>query len=57
MRNSGFIISTILLRLSFSVEGLLNTLLIITALLFGLLMLIIHNQFEKQLAQEEAKER
>lgn len=57
MRNSGFIISTILLRLSFSIEGLLNTLLIITALLFGLLMLIIHNQFEKQLAQEEAKER
>lgn len=57
MRNSGFIISTILLRLSFSIEGLLNTLLIITALLFGLLMLIIHNQFEKQLAQEEVKER
>jgi hypothetical protein len=53
MRNSGFIISTILLRLSFSVEGLLNNLLILTALLFGLLMLVVHNQFEKQLAREE----
>lgn len=51
MRNSGFIISTILLRLSFSVEGLLNNLLILTALLFGLLMLMLHNQFEKQLAK------
>lgn len=53
MRNSGFIISTILLRLSFSVEGLLNNLLILTALLFGLLMLMLHNQFEKQLAKSD----
>ncbi len=46
IRNSGFIISTILIRLSFSVSGLLNTVLIITAILFGLLILIIHNKFE-----------
>lgn len=50
IRNSGFIISTILIRLSFSVEGLLNTLLILTAMVFGLLILYIHNQFEKQIA-------
>lgn len=55
MRNSAFIISTILLRLSFSVEGLLNNLLILTAVLFGLLMLVLHNQFEKQLAQSDSK--
>jgi len=55
MRNSGFIISTILIRLSFSVDGLLNTLLIVAALLFGLLMLIIHNQFEKLLARGEKR--
>jgi len=50
IRNSGFIISTILIRLSFSVDGLLNTLLIITAMVFGLLILYIHNQFERQIA-------
>lgn len=46
IRNSGFIISTILIRLSFSVTGLINTALIITAVLFGLLILLIHNQYE-----------
>lgn len=46
IRNSGFIISTILIRLSFSVSGLLNTVLIVTAIFFGLVILIIHNQFE-----------
>ena len=52
IRNSGFIISTILIRISFSVSGSINTVLIVSAVLFGLLMLIIHNKFEKQLAIE-----
>ena len=52
MRNSGFIISTILIRISFSVSGIINTVLIVFAILFGLLILIIHNKFEKQLAEE-----
>jgi hypothetical protein len=52
IRNSGFIISTILIRLSFSVSGLLNTLLIVSATIFGLLILIIHNKFEKEKAIE-----
>lgn len=47
IRNSGFIISTILIKVSFSVEGLINNALIIVAVLFGLLILLIHNQFEK----------
>jgi len=52
MRNSGFIISTILIRISFSVSGIMNTVLIVSAILFGLLILFIHNKFEKQLAKE-----
>ena len=52
IRNSGFIISTILIRISFSVSGIVNIVLIVAAILFGLLMLTIHNKFEKQLAKE-----
>lgn len=47
MRNSAFILSTILIRLSFSVTGLVSTVLILVAVLFGLAMLYIHNKFEK----------
>jgi hypothetical protein len=53
IRNSGFIISTILIRLSFAATGLLNTALIISAVVFGLVILIIHNQFEKKLSLQE----
>lgn len=52
IRNSGFIISTILIRMSFSVSGIMNTLLIVTAILFGLFMMFIHNKFEAQLIKE-----
>ncbi len=47
IRNSGFIISTILIRLSFSAEGLINNVLIITAVLFGVLILMLYYKFEK----------
>lgn len=47
IRNSGFVISTILIRLSFSVDGLVNTVLIIFAVLFGLIILVIHNMYER----------
>jgi hypothetical protein len=53
IRNSGFIISTILIRLSFSVDGLLNNTLIIAAIIFGLLILIIHNKFEQHIESEK----
>ncbi len=49
IRNSGFVISTILIRVSFSVDGLVNTVLIVFAVLFGLIILAIHNQFERHL--------
>ena len=47
IRNTGFIISTILLRLSFSVSGLTSILLIISGIIFGLLILLIYNAIEK----------
>ena len=47
IRNSGFIISTILIRMSFGVNGLINTILILVAVLFGLAILSIHNKYEK----------
>jgi hypothetical protein len=52
IRNSGFIISTILIRLSFSVDGFLNNCLIIGSIGFGLLILWIHNRFEKNISAE-----
>jgi hypothetical protein len=55
IRNSGFIISTILIRISFSVSGIINNILIVSAILFGLLILFIHNKFEKQLAADIEK--
>ena len=47
IRNSGFIISTILIRLSFGVSGLISTILILVAVLFGLAIITIHNKYEK----------
>lgn len=47
IRNSGFVISTILLKISFLSVGLLSNILIIGAVLFGYLILLIHNSYEK----------
>lgn len=47
IRNSGFIVSTILIRLSFSAGGLVSVALIVTSVLFGLLVLLIFNQYQK----------
>lgn len=46
IRNSGFIISTILIKLSFGTEGFLNTILIVIAVVFGVLILMLHNKYE-----------
>jgi hypothetical protein len=48
IRNSGFIISTILIRISFMTEGLTNIILILSSLLFGLFILLIYNECEKR---------
>ena len=47
IRNSGFIISTILMKLSFGIDGLLNTVMAVVAVLIGVILLKIHNQYEK----------
>jgi hypothetical protein len=47
IRNSGFIISTILIKLSFSAEGIMTTILVFVAVLFGVLILALHNQYDK----------
>ena len=47
IRNTGFIISTILLRLSFAASGLVSVVLIASGVLFGLLILYIYKKMEK----------
>ena len=47
IRNAGFIISTVLIRLSFSVTGLINIILIVGGVFFGVLILAIYNQYGK----------
>jgi hypothetical protein len=47
IRNSGFVISTILIRMSFAVTGFISTILIVVAVLFGLAIIAIHNKYEK----------
>ncbi|MEL6393166.1 MAG: hypothetical protein AAFR97_10470, partial [Bacteroidota bacterium] len=48
IRNSGFVISTIMLKISFSSEGVVSNALIVSSVVFGLLMLVIHNIYEKK---------
>ncbi len=48
IRNTGFIISTILLRLSFSANGLVSIILLVSGIIFGIIILAIYNQMEKQ---------
>jgi len=47
IRNSGFVISTILIRISFGVSGYISTILIVMAVLFGLGIIAIQNKYEK----------
>ncbi|MFT6870550.1 MAG: hypothetical protein ACJAYY_000050 [Paraglaciecola sp.] len=51
IRNSGFVISTILIRMSFGVSGLISTILIVVAVLFGLAIITIHNKYEENSLQ------
>jgi hypothetical protein len=47
IRNSGFVISTILIKISFSTDGILNDILVVSAITFGVLILWIHNFYKK----------
>ncbi len=46
IRNTGFVICTILIRLSFATSGLTNILLILSSVVFGLLILRIYQKME-----------
>ena len=48
-RNSAFIITTILIRLSFGFQTPLSNILILSAVFFGLLIFVIHNKYEANL--------
>lgn len=47
IRNSGFVISTVLIKMSFGEQGLTGTILTVVAVVIGVIMLFIHNRFEK----------
>ena len=47
IRNSGFIISTIMIKLSFNTEGILNDILLVFSVVFGILILLIHIKYDK----------
>ena len=49
IRNTGFVITTILLRLSFGASQPLDVLLIITGALFGYLMLLMYINYSREL--------
>lgn len=53
MRNSGYIISTVLIRLSFTAEGIVSSLLITFAVAFSLIISWIYLQYEKQGFKQE----
>ena len=47
MRNSGFVVSTTLIKLSFNVEGVASHLLVVMAVLFGTLMLRLYKMYRR----------
>ncbi|MDO5523655.1 MAG: hypothetical protein Q4G48_06370 [Bacteroidia bacterium] len=47
MRNSGFVVSTTLMKLSFGVEGLQSHILVLLGVIFGTLMLALYKMYRK----------
>jgi hypothetical protein len=54
VRNSGFVISTILIKISFGAEGLVNVALILGGVSFGVAILWAHNIFERSNSPQPA---
>ncbi len=46
IRNSGFVVSTILIKVSFGTEGLLTNVLVVVAVLFGVAILAIQKRYD-----------
>lgn len=55
IRNTGFVISTVLIRLSFTTTGLFNVVLVVAGVLFGTLILLIYNQIEREEVKENGE--
>ncbi|MEM6769026.1 MAG: hypothetical protein AAF597_00460 [Bacteroidota bacterium] len=53
IRNSGFVISTILIKISFQATGIVNNVLVTAAVSLGCLFLIIHNMYQRKEKVEE----
>jgi hypothetical protein len=53
IRNSGFVISTILIKLSFGADGIVNVALILAGVSFGVAILWAHNLFETTLTHAQ----
>ncbi|MEM8970043.1 MAG: hypothetical protein AAGE93_26740 [Bacteroidota bacterium] len=53
IRNTGFILSTVLIRMSFSAEGLINIIIIVFGVLFGLVIQAIYNRGSVVFHEEE----
>ncbi len=47
IRNSGFVISTILIKVSFGTEPILNSVLVVVAVLFGVIILAIEKRYDR----------
>ncbi len=56
VRNSGFVISTILIRISFTAPHLANVVLIEASVVFGVLILLIYNFFIKEEGKRNGEE-
>ncbi len=55
IRNTGYIVSTVLIRLSFTTAGLFNMVLVVGGVLFGTLTLLIYNQIGRLYQGEEGE--
>lgn len=54
IRNSGFIISTVIIRISFGITGVMNLSLLLLAILIGISVQKIHNLYENDLSTKQS---
>ena len=54
IRNSGFIISTVIIRISFGIVGILNLSLLLLAIIIGIMVQKIHNLYEKDILSKKS---
>ncbi|MCH2451108.1 MAG: hypothetical protein MK198_13300 [Gracilimonas sp.] len=56
IRNTGFVVTTVLIRVSFSTDGLTNVLLLISGVAFGVIILYFYSLYDKIDKGESTKE-